>query len=141
MSKIIEQLRERINDIIIHKKLNISSFEKSIGGSNGNIGKFIKKETNNITFNTLVNILNNHPDISPLWLFVGKGGIMQEMEDKEASPYQNVIANNVGINNVSQVTSLLVDCEKELRHLRELVAEKERLIEEKERMIQVLMSK
>jgi transcriptional regulator with XRE-family HTH domain len=55
-----------------------------------------------------------------------KGSITQEGEGNTASIYGNIS---------------LSDCQKEVEHLRELLEEKERAIQDKERTIQILMNK
>lgn len=112
-----QTITQRINLFLSEKKIHINEFEKNILVSNGLIGKAIR-ENRVLGSDKIENILKSYPDINPIWLLTGKGEMLLS-EEKSGE-------DNEG--NVSQAIPLS-ECEKEVSHLRELLAEKERLIQ------------
>ena len=66
---------DRIDSIIKHYGLNVSSFEKSIGASNNSIGTAIRRKSS-VKDDTLNDILNKYPEISAEWILTGKGSMI-----------------------------------------------------------------
>lgn len=131
-----ERLR-RFREVL---KLKQSDIEETLGLGGGAYSP-IETGKSALTMGNLEKLCNTYY-LNPTWYLLGVGAMRLDKEELiEKNNYQNVVSNNIGgVNNISQEIKPS-DCEKELTHLREMLAEKERLIEEKERMIQVLMSK
>ncbi|WP_271765960.1 hypothetical protein [Aquimarina algiphila] len=62
----------RVEQIIKHKNLSISGFEKTTGLSNNSIQTAIKRNSN-LKDETLNTILSTFPEISAEWLLTGNG--------------------------------------------------------------------
>ena len=70
-------IASRISQIIDYKETNIAQFERTIGASSGVIRKAIAQNSD-IQSKWLTAISDNYPDISPLWLLTGRGGMLCE---------------------------------------------------------------
>lgn len=108
-------LLERIKQFIDYKGIAISVFEKSIGMSNASFGKSLKTG-GTIGGDKLENILTVYPELNPVWLMTGKGGMLKESEDPAAEKPQLVAEHIPQLSNVEIL-------------LRELLAEKEAKID------------
>ncbi|WP_299107924.1 hypothetical protein [uncultured Tenacibaculum sp.] len=82
MSEFIDETYKRVEEIIIHKRLNIRSFEELINVSNNSIGSAIRRKSA-FKSNVLNKILQTFPEIDPTWLLTGKGSMFLE-NDKTA---------------------------------------------------------
>lgn len=69
-------LKERIEQILKYKSLTISGLEVLIGMHNGYIGKYIRGDKKDLTFNTIELISSKFPDINPEWLITGTGDML-----------------------------------------------------------------
>jgi len=67
---------ERIFQYIDNKKLNKSEFERKSGMSNGYLAKQFSRKAD-IGESMLNRILENCPDINPLWLLTGHGSMLK----------------------------------------------------------------
>ncbi|MFY7666142.1 hypothetical protein [Flavobacterium sp.] len=65
---------QRIKKIIEAYRLSVSAFEKRCNMSNNSIQVAIKRNAN-VKDETLINILEAFPDISPSWLLTGNGAM------------------------------------------------------------------
>ncbi len=74
MSDFIDETYKRVEEIIVFKKMNISSFEEKISVSNNSIGTAIRRKAS-FKSNVLNKILNSFPDINPTWLLTGRGSM------------------------------------------------------------------
>jgi phage repressor protein C with HTH and peptisase S24 domain len=92
MSTILERIKEYI-DI---KGITIAAFERSIGMSNASFGKSLKNK-GAIGTDKLENILSVYPDISPAWLLIGEGCMLNSQESpSEERDNCNVAQETVG---------------------------------------------
>jgi repressor LexA len=66
---------ERIKQYLDYKNISISAFEKSIGMSNASFRKSLNNK-GAIGSDKLENILRTYSDLSPDWLFSGKGNMI-----------------------------------------------------------------
>lgn len=69
----------RLKEYIDYKKINIATFEKSVGISNASFGK-PAKTGGSIGTDKLEKILSVYTDISPEWLLTGKGAMLKREE-------------------------------------------------------------
>lgn len=68
-------IASRLSQIIEYKGTNVTQFERSIGASSGVIRKAIAQNSD-IQSKWLTAISENYPDISPLWILTGRGGML-----------------------------------------------------------------
>lgn len=117
-------LRERVIAYCKYKNMAISRFEKNAGLSNGYFNQVKERPSDE----KLDKIKSAFPDFNTDWLLTGKGEMIRP----------NTIIQRIGDNSAhnTQVVggSELAVCQQKVEYL-------ERLLEEKERMIQVLLEK
>jgi len=70
---------ERIYQYIDYKGIKPLPFEKKIGLSNGYLGKQIKRNAD-LGEGIILRIIENCPDINPLWLLTGEGEMLKGPE-------------------------------------------------------------
>ncbi|SNR14527.1 hypothetical protein [Tenacibaculum jejuense] len=75
MSDFIDETYKRVEEIIVFKNMNISSFEEKIKVSNNSIGTAIRRKAS-FKSNVLNKILNSFPDINPTWLLTGRDDML-----------------------------------------------------------------
>src|SRR5690606_24512033 len=73
---------KRIKEYIDFKGIRISTFEKSIGISNGSFGGQLKKNKT-IGVDKLESILKFYPDLNAEWVLTGKGMMLKDTESYE----------------------------------------------------------
>ncbi|WP_257656570.1 hypothetical protein [Parapedobacter lycopersici] len=73
---------KRIKEYIDFKGIRISTFEKSIGISNGSFGGQLKKNKT-IGVDKLESILRLYPDLSAEWVLTGNGTMLKDTESYE----------------------------------------------------------
>ncbi|MFC7523235.1 SlyX family protein [Parapedobacter sp. GCM10030251] len=71
---------KRIKDYLDYKGIKISSFEKSVGLSNGSFGGQLKKNRT-IGIDKLENILKTYPDLNADWVLTGRGDMLGGKHD------------------------------------------------------------
>ncbi len=106
--KIIQRLYQYINE----KGVRPAEFERTIGLSNGYIGKMYAR-LSDVGEGVLIQIIENCPDLNPMWLILGRGEMF----------------NDPGDNNIPE--SVL---DKLIGEIKELSAKNERLKMENERL-------
>jgi len=67
---------ERLNQFIDYKNISLNMFDKSIGASNGYIGKQIKNN-GSIGSDLIQKIFSVYPDLNILWLMTGEGEMIK----------------------------------------------------------------
>jgi transcriptional regulator with XRE-family HTH domain len=80
---------ERIKQYLDYKNISISAFEKSIGMSNASFRKSLKNK-GAIGSDKLENILSVYSDLSPSWLFTGKGNMIEKQKANKTVPLKNI---------------------------------------------------
>jgi len=71
---------ERLLDYLNYKGIAPTRYEKDIGMSNGYIRTMAKRNAD--LGETIVNnIINNSPDLNPLWLILGQGSMLKSNKD------------------------------------------------------------
>ncbi len=78
----------RISEFIINQKLSIRQFESKIGASNGLIRKAITNKTD-IQSKWISNIVDNYPQLNPLWLLTGNGNMLKTEGDMQGQVCKN----------------------------------------------------
>lgn len=123
----MSEVSDRLRIYIDYKGLSVSRFEKSIGAANGFVGNISK----GISRDKLEKITNQYPDLSRDWLLYGEGDMLKN--SVQVNGNGNAVANGNGC--AATINS------NEVESLKERIKLLERLLEEKERTIQILMSK
>jgi len=151
MDKTFSVIKQRLIDYIDNKGITKESFFKKTGISASNFkGKGALSE---IGGENIAKILTEYPDLNPEWLLTGNG----EMFKRESNPgyYTAVSGNDNRFGNITQGDRNVVGepqttrlekgetemLRKEISHLNDMLKEKERALEEKERLIQILLKK
>ena len=121
---------DRVHSYIEFKQMKPSNFERVIGVSNGYLNTQ-KKRGSDLGESVMNKVLDNCPDMNPVWLLTGQGemigGKARELQDSSAVRIQNLI---------KEVSKQLPEQSKELSELQseiigllgELNIEKERVI-------------
>lgn len=139
-----ESIISRLDTYLKFKKIRFSSFEKKIGVSNGYMNSLLGKGSS-LGSDKLESILKNYPDLNIKWLLTSEGEMI-EKGIRNLSIQHNGDGDGSISNNTILLGDSIGDYIKEVKHLKELlvekekvIAEKERTIQEKERLIQVLL--
>lgn len=131
---------DRIKKYIDFKGVTIAAFERSIGMSNASFGKSLKNK-GAIGSDKIEKILSVYPDLSPTWLLTGSGSMLLSNGSNTISgDISNSAVSTAGpaINTVGQHS---VELQTENHHLQQRISDLERLLDEKERLISILLSK
>ncbi len=81
------EIIERIQQIIDHEKLNISSFAKKIGVVDQTIRGIVIQKRNKPGYDLIVKILQTFNWVDPEWLILGKGEIQKANKGTGNSVY------------------------------------------------------
>lgn len=73
---------ERLYQYIEYKGVKPVPFEKIVGLSNGYLGKQLRRNAN-LGEEVLCKIIDNCPDINPVWLLTGVGEMLKKEEESE----------------------------------------------------------
>lgn len=111
-----------VKKFIDYKKISIREFTKRCGLSS-NVISLSVKNGGAIGSDKLIKICTTFPELDANWLLTGSGEMLKKSVVEGISISQEH-SGGVGDNNAS-----LSRCEQEVAHLRELLAEKERLIQ------------
>ncbi len=122
------EVTARIEKFLAATRQTVHSFEESIGASNGTIANAIKRGKN-VSIPTISKIIETYPSLSAEWLLTGRG----EMFHSSDSYTQTVSGNHsaASINGNATAGDCLANNER--------ISFLERILEEKERTIQILM--
>ena len=108
--------------------------------SNASFGKSLKNK-GAIGSDKIEKILSVYPDLSPTWLLTGSGSMLcSDSSGTISGDISNSAVSTAGpaINTVGQHS---VELQTENHHLQQRIADLERLLDEKERLISILLSK
>lgn len=152
---------QRIRRIIDYMSISDNEFSKQIGKSQSTIASLFKRG-NDPSSDIISAIIKRYNQLSVEWLLTGEGEMLKQQEPnrKEVNlhsrnTYQNDGDITIGATvNKPQVPYGIVagnkssDCEKklsealiEIKHLRDIIESKDKLLSEKERLISILMKK
>lgn len=120
----MENLKERLLFFISKLGINKAQFEKEVGVSNG----FVDKAGDNTRKSSLDRISTRYPQLNISWLLTGEGEML-----KSGTIIQKIGDNSAHNTQVAGDAELAV-CQQKVEYL-------ERILEEKERMIQILLEK
>lgn len=125
----MSKITERIDLFRISINASFRAFEIAIGVSNGTIGNAVKKHTD-VSLDTISKIVETYPQLSAEWLIAGRG----KMFITDEPIIQTVAGDNsaASINGSATVGNSRSDFQEKIDLL-------ERILAEKERIIQILM--
>lgn len=107
---------QRIEDFISEKKISKRRFEIDLEFSNGFLSTS-KKQDSSLGVDKILRITEKYKELSIKWLLTGEGDMLEKGDHVE----KNIqIAHNIQGNNHQSIS----DCEKEKKHLEEMLAEK-----------------
>lgn len=119
-------VKERIKKFCVSNNLTIREFENSINASNGYVNSISK----GIGEDKLSLIIENYPNLNIAWLLTGIGAMYYSFEG---------IVNGSG--NQAIGGSTINVSESEIEYYRKRVSELEKLVEQKDKVIDVLSGK
>ncbi len=137
-------IKDRIIQLIEQKGIKKEEFFKKIGMTSANFrGKAKKTPLNS---NAIENILTEIPDLNGHWLLTGKGEMLKDVTSDSQTVHIDGYRNVGGIASNGATIQYLEhpsnDTEKlnaTINSLQDMLKDKERIIEEKERLIGILL--
>ena len=130
---------KRIKQYIDFKGVTVAAFERSIGMSNASFGKSLKNG-GTIGADKLEKLLNIYTDINPTWLLTGVGPMLLDVAPPaQVSSVNSAVAMHGTITNESAGGESSVS--QELKMAQQKIEALEKLLDEKERLIKVLLDK
>lgn len=134
---------KRIKQYIDFKGVTVAAFERSIGMSNASFGKSLKNG-GTIGADKLEKLLNIYTDINPIWLLTGVGPMLLDVAPPAQVSYVNIAVAMHG-NAINTITNESAGGEssvsQELKMAQQKIEALEKLLNEKERLIKVLLDK
>lgn len=135
---------KRIKQYIDFKGVTVAAFERSIGMSNASFGKSLKNG-GTIGADKLEKLLNIYTDINPTWLLTGVGPMLLDgAPPASVSSVSNsaVAMHGTAINTVTtESAGGESSVSQELKMAQQKIEALEKLLDEKERLIKVLLDK
>lgn len=129
----------RIQEIAANEGITINAFERSIGASKGVLSRALKSGTD-IQSKWLCTIVDNYPQYSPSWLLTGVGPMLLDVAPPaQVSSVNSAVAMHNTITNESAGGESSVS--QELKMAQQKIEALEKLLDEKERLIKVLLDK
>lgn len=133
----------RIQEIAANEGITINAFERSIGASKGVLSRALKSGTD-IQSKWLCTIVDNYPQYSPSWLLTGVGPMLLDgAPPAQVSSVNSAVAmHGTAINTVTTESSNSASRDsQELQLAKQKIEALEKLLDEKERLIKVLLDK
>lgn len=128
---------DRIRTFIASKSIHVSDFERICGLSNGAVSKM----GSGTRRSTIDKISTAFPELNKYWVLTGEGDMLKSAQGQVVHGNNNIVQVSSGGNNTN-ITSRDKDngaeiavLREQVKHLNELLAEKERLIKLYEIMI------
>lgn len=134
---------KRIKQYIDFKGVTVAAFERSIGMSNASFGKSLKNG-GTIGADKLEKLLNIYTDINPSWLLTGVGPMLLDgAPPAQVSSVNSAVAmHGNAIKTVTTESSNSASRDsQELQLAKQKIEALEKLLDEKERLIKVLLDK
>lgn len=116
---------DRLSQFIEYKGISLNSFDKSIGASNGYIGKQIKNKAS-IGVDLVEKISSIYPDLSLQWLIKGEGKMIENVQSEKRNEL-NLYENSVLIEKeaiISLLTNQLEIKDKQIQDLLQIMKNK-----------------
>lgn len=99
---------QRLYEYIDTQRLSVADFERQNQLSNGYLGK-MRKRNAGIGEEVLVRIIENCPDLSPLWLLLGEGEMMRSAKPSSKPTDTHPSTDNTEIEQLRQEVQRLKD--------------------------------
>lgn len=116
---------ERIYEYLNYKEVKPIPFEKEIGLSNGYLGKQLKRNAN-LGEEILNKIIENCPELNPVWILTGKGEMLIEEKDALAENPNEILLIRLDnqereinrLNNLIDIIIIKLELQKEINLLK-----------------------
>ncbi len=72
MSDTFNNISQRLGKFIVYKKMSFNAFGRSVGFSNGLVGRIVNKN-NSFSVSRAETILSTYRDLNPQWFLLGEG--------------------------------------------------------------------
>lgn len=140
MSTTCETVKDRLIKFIYSMNLTKSGFEKTVGLSNGYLNRLRSSPSNE----KIEQISNSFPQLNRYWLLTGVGPMLLDV-----APPAQVISVNIAVamhgNAINTITNESAggdsSVSQELKMAQQKIEALEKLLDEKERLIKVLLDK
>lgn len=99
---------QRLYEYIDTQRLSVADFERQNQLSNGYLGK-MRKRNAGIGEEVLVRIIENCPDLSPLWLLLGEGEMLRSAQPSSKPTDTHPSTDNTEIEQLRQEVQRLKD--------------------------------
>lgn len=140
MSTTCETVKDRLIKFIYSMNLTKSGFEKTVGLSNGYLNQLRSSPSNE----KIEQISNSFPQLNRYWLLTGVGPMLLDV-----APPAQVISVNIAVamhgNAINTITNESAggdsSVSQELKMAQQKIEALEKLLDEKERLIKVLLDK
>lgn len=132
-------VKDRLKLFISHLNISEREFEEKCSLSYG----YIYSMKKGIGQNKLDIISNLFPELNLSWLMFGEGGMLKSQQNIGDVKNSTIVGSNVSGNGnrITHYSKEEEDCKREVEYLKAIIVEKDTLITEKERLIQVLLDK
>ena len=141
--QLMGNILSRIQEIAANEGITINAFERSIGASKGVLSRALKSGTD-IQSKWLCTIVDNYPQYSPSWLLTGVGPMLLDVAPPaQVSSVNSAVAMHGNAINTITNESAGGDSSvsQELKMAQQKIEALEKLLNEKERLIKVLLDK
>ena len=78
-------IKQRVAEVLRYKKINVNRASKILGIPQRTLNRQVN-EDGNISMELLYAILDTYTDVSPLWLLLGEGDMVQGRTEKHIAP-------------------------------------------------------
>lgn len=140
MSTTCETVKDRLIKFIYSMNLTKSGFEKTVGLSNGYLNQLRSSPSNE----KIEQISNSFPQLNRYWLLTGVGPMLLDVAPPAQVSYVNIAVAMHG-NAINTITNESAGGEssvsQELKMAQQKIEALEKLLNEKERLIKVLLDK
>lgn len=75
MSDVFSNISQRLGEFIVYKKMSFNAFGRSVGFSNGLVGRIVNKG-NSFSVSRAETILSTYRDLNPRWFLLGEGKML-----------------------------------------------------------------
>ena len=92
-------IKSRVVDVLRYKCINVNRASKILGMPQRTLNRQVN-ENGNVGMDLLYAILDTYPDISPLWLLLGEGDMLQQSVKANRVPYYENLPVSAGFKDV-----------------------------------------
>ena len=112
---ILMKFIERLKQYIDYKSISLNAFDKSIGASNGYIGKQIKNGAS-VGSDMVEKIISTYTDLNLEWLITGKGEMLKQ-DHLKSEKKDDLLGNSSPPDDLNNVCKVCVEKDKRIQDL------------------------